>query len=291
MPAAPMPASTQAVAPPQPTAMSAAAGAQVTRQTSPNQTAAGAPEPTDSTRKNPVDTTIFFANIPVTRDTGLQPTELRLGLRVADGPFGELTRRGLAGKVHDGRLVVRLPREYPIIPDPVTHQQRTCSYVMDCDSDAVKTLGQNELGEHPNRLELVRFISAHISSKSLARGFDVASDVALNKDGDCSEHAVLLAALARRYGLAARVVFGFAVLRFTNRLPLLVGHAWTEIHDGTRWQLADAALDNSGLERVPGFQGLSYLPVQLLKREDAGFRAKLVTEPGCWQVERAEGQF
>jgi len=31
--------------------------------------------------------------------------------------------------------------------------------------------------------------------------------------------------------------------------------------------------------------------VQLLKREDAGFRAKLVTEPGCWQVERAEGQF
>jgi hypothetical protein len=173
----------------------------------------------------------------------------------------------------------------------VNRQHRACSYVIDCDSDAIGSLGQGRLLEHPNPDQLARFVSAHIAKKSLTRGFDVASDVAKNREGDCSEHAVLLAAVARRHGFAARVVFGFAVLRFSDHLPILVGHAWTELHDGTEWQLADAALVDSGIERVAHFAGLTYLPVQLLQREDVGFRAKLVTEPGCWQVERAEGQY
>jgi hypothetical protein len=253
-------------------------------------TAVGLPPP-GAEGKATVDTSMFFANVEVSRDSSLQPSELRLRVNVADGPFGELTKRGLAGQVRDGKLLVRLPSSYPASRDPVASQQRACSYVIDCDTDTVKALGQGQLSAHPTPVEMVGFTSKYISSKSLSRGFDIASDVAKSHEGDCSEHAVLLAAIARRHQLAARVVFGFAVLRFSGRLPILVGHAWVEIHDGKSWLLADAALADSGLERVSGLLGLSYLPVQILRREDAGFRAELVTEPGCWQVERAEGQF
>ncbi len=253
-------------------------------------TAASLPQP-EAEGTVTVDTSMFFANIEVSRDSSLQPTDLRLCVHVADGPFGELTKRGLAGQVHDGKLLVHLPKDYPTSRDPVTKQQQACSHVIDCDTDAVKALGQGQLPEHPIPAEMVDFTSHYISTKSLSRGFDIASDVAKSHEGDCSEHAVLLAAIARSHHLAARVIFGFAVLRFNNRLPILVGHAWTEIHDGKSWRLADAALVDSGLDRVSGSVGLSYLPVQILQREDAGFRAKLVTEPGCWQVERAEGQF
>jgi hypothetical protein len=240
-------------------------------------------------REPTIDTSMFFATIAVSSDPSLLPSELRLHVRIADGPFGEVTRRGLGGDVQDGRIVVRVPEQYPVSRDAVTLEHRACSYVVDCDAEAIQTLGLTQLSENPTVSELVQFTNAHVSKKTLSRGFDIASEVAKSREGDCSEHAVLLAALCRRYHHAIRVIFGFAVIDFANRLPLLVGHAWTEVHDGQQWRLADAALANAGLERVEGFAGLRYLPVQVLGREDAGFRASLLTSPGLWQVERAEG--
>jgi hypothetical protein len=242
-------------------------------------------------RQSTIDTSVFFATIAVSRDPSLLPSELRLHVQIADGPFGELTRRGLGGEVRNGRMVIRLPQAYPASRDTVTERHRACSYVIDCDADGARTLGLTQLSENPTVSELVRFTNAHVSKKSLSRGFDIASEVAKSREGDCSEHAVLLAALARRYRHAARVVFWFAVISFANRLPQLVGHAWTEIHDGREWRLADAALGNADIERVEGFAGFSYLPVQVLGREDAGFRASLLASPGLWQVEGAEGNF
>ena len=252
---------------------------------------AGGPGTSDAQKFVPIDTTLFFANLQVSRDEQLAPTELRLKVNLGDGPFGELTKRGLAGSVRDRRLLVRLVPGYPISRDAVRKQHRACSHVIDCDSPAVQTLGVGKLPPQPSMSDLVQFTSSSITAKSLARGFDIASEVATSHEGDCSEHAVLLAALARLHHLPARVVLGFAVLSFRSRLPMLVGHAWTEIHDGKAWQLADAALVDAGLDRVTDLSGLSYLPVQLMEREDAGFRARLMTEAGVWQVEQAEANY
>lgn len=231
--------------------------------------------------------TSLDARISVVHDRSLRASELRLRLHAPNGPFGELTRRGLARNVQDGMLLVQLPVEYPTSHDAVARRHRACSYVIDCDSRIVQSLGEGLLPSQPKSSELVSFVSQQISLKSLSRGFDVASEVAASREGDCSEHAVLLTALARRYGLAARVVFGLAVLAFEDRLPMLVGHAWTEIHDGKRWRVADAALAGLEYHMLPGLLRLHYLPVSVLDHEGVGFQAKLLTMPNAFSIESA----
>ena len=56
--------------------------------------------------------------------------------------------------------------------------------------------------------------------------------------GDCNEHAVLLAALARAVGLPARVVAGVVYLD-----GAFLYHAWNEVWLGDGWVSVDAALD------------------------------------------------
>jgi transglutaminase-like putative cysteine protease len=56
--------------------------------------------------------------------------------------------------------------------------------------------------------------------------------------GDCNEHAVLFAALARAAGLPARVVAGVVYLD-----GAFLYHAWNEVWLGDGWVSVDAALD------------------------------------------------
>ncbi len=58
------------------------------------------------------------------------------------------------------------------------------------------------------------------------------------KEGDCNEHAVLLAALARAAGLPARVVAGVVYVD-----GKFLYHAWNEVWLGSGWVSVDAALD------------------------------------------------
>ena len=62
--------------------------------------------------------------------------------------------------------------------------------------------------------------------------------------GDCTEFAVLLAALARAQGIPARVAVGMAYSsRFTGNRDSYNPHAWVQVYDGTRWLSFDAALE------------------------------------------------
>jgi hypothetical protein len=61
--------------------------------------------------------------------------------------------------------------------------------------------------------------------------------------GDCTEFAVLLAALARAQGIPTRVVAGMAYSdRFTGRKNVFSPHAWVQAWDNGRWVSYDAAL-------------------------------------------------
>jgi hypothetical protein len=62
--------------------------------------------------------------------------------------------------------------------------------------------------------------------------------------GDCTEYAVLLAALARAQGIPTRVVVGMAYSsRFTGQTDAFSPHAWVQVYDGMRWVSHDAAFD------------------------------------------------
>ncbi len=143
------------------------------------------------------------------------------------------------------------------------------SWVVDFEEEAVRSLAvdiRSKLEAAPTVDELERYVHDHIVDKSYTRAFDLASQVAASSSGDCTEHAVLLAAMARAYGHHARVVIGNLILESNSGLYAF-GHAWTEIHDGERWTIRDATLPDAGA----GVQQLRYLPLAVLDDEGPGY--------------------
>ena len=91
--------------------------------------------------------------------------------------------------------------------------------------------------------KLSRFVSGYISTKSLNVGFATASEVARSREGDCTEHGVLLAALGRACGIPSRIVTGLVYTdSFAGRSNVLVGHLWTQFWIDGQWVDVDTAL-------------------------------------------------
>lgn len=94
--------------------------------------------------------------------------------------------------------------------------------------------------------KLRRFVSDFVKTKNLNVGFATASEVARTREGDCSEHGILLAALGRLSGLPSRVVVGIAYVPiFGNQDDIFGYHMWTQFYMDNRWIDFDAALNES----------------------------------------------
>jgi hypothetical protein len=99
------------------------------------------------------------------------------------------------------------------------------------------------------RAELLRKATDRaLPSKNLASPFASAAEAAEARGGDCSEHAVLLAALLRESGIPARVASGLVYAdRFAGERNVWAWHVWTQAllpePDGSlRWRDLDATL-------------------------------------------------
>ncbi len=96
---------------------------------------------------------------------------------------------------------------------------------------------------------LRRYVTTEIREKSLNVAFGTASDVARARAGDCSEHAVLLAALCRARGIPARGVLGLAyVPRFAGRENVFGFHMWTQVMLDGKWVDVDAAMRQTDVD-------------------------------------------
>src|SRR4029079_8598234 len=91
--------------------------------------------------------------------------------------------------------------------------------------------------------KLEEFVRAYIRTKDLSVGYASALEVARRPEGDCTEHAELLAALGRALGIPTRVVDGLAYVdSYAGRQHVFVPHAWTQAYVDGHWQSFDAAL-------------------------------------------------
>jgi hypothetical protein len=147
---------------------------------------------------------------------------------------------------------------YAVSTDAPSADYRQSTFYVDYEEPSIQELVlriREQIGDKPSIVQLERFTAAHIEHKNLARAFDPASVVATRREGDCSEHAVLLAALGRAFGFAARPVLGIVVIELDGKVAAF-GHAWIEAHDGATWRVSDAALSEPE-KRV-------YLPLQVM---------------------------
>jgi hypothetical protein len=115
------------------------------------------------------------------------------------------------------------------------------------DAPEVRKLAEQGIGDAQEPLarmqNLETFVRGFIRNKNLSVGYASALEVAKNPEGDCTEHAVLLAALGRSVGIPTRVVDGLA---YTNHYAgvdhVFVPHAWAQAWINGKWQSFDAAL-------------------------------------------------
>ncbi|MBS0569227.1 MAG: transglutaminase domain-containing protein [Proteobacteria bacterium] len=92
-------------------------------------------------------------------------------------------------------------------------------------------------------LALQEFVRRFIRNKDLNVGYASALEVAKNPEGDCTEHAVLLAALGRALDIPTRVVDGLAYTdRYAGIDHVFVPHAWSQAWIDGRWRSFDSAL-------------------------------------------------
>ncbi len=70
-----------------------------------------------------------------------------------------------------------------------------------------------------------------------------AAEVARNRVGDSTEHAMLLAAIVRSRGVPSRIALGL-VYNDSKENPALVFHAWTEVYLKDHWVSIDASVES-----------------------------------------------
>jgi len=89
---------------------------------------------------------------------------------------------------------------------------------------------------------LERCVKDVITKSGYSQAFATAAEVIESGEGDCTEHAVLLAALARARGIPARLAIGLVYIN-----QAFYYHMWTEVHVDGRWIPLDATRAQGGI--------------------------------------------
>jgi transglutaminase-like putative cysteine protease len=137
--------------------------------------------------------------------------------------------------------------------DPPTAAHLAPSSLIESDDPAIVAAASSALAGLPSadaaadapararRLE--RWVHEHVRFRGSGLGMATAKQTLDSRDGDCTEHAALLAALLRAAGIPSRLVVGLvAVDAGGDMMP----HAWVEAWTGASWLPLDAALYGAG---------------------------------------------
>ena len=139
---------------------------------------------------------------------------------------------------------------YSIMQDPKFIKPNT---MIDSNDPVIQTLARNAASGSKNIYDvankLSKFSYNFIKNKNFRVGFATATEVARNNEGDCTEHAVFLAALGRSMGIPSRVASGLVFMKnFKDQKNVLAFHMWTEFFLKGKWISFDSALNKSGAQ-------------------------------------------
>ena len=146
----------------------------------------------------------------------------------------------------------------PHADTPDLHAYLQPSTYLESTSPEIQQLAKQAVGNETNPVraahDIEKFVEGYITKKDLNVGFASAQETAKSREGDCTEHAVLCAALGRAVGLPTRCVLGLGYIppgeaqptisNSTNADTGIFGfHMWAEACIGPdKWVAMDAAL-------------------------------------------------
>lgn len=127
--------------------------------------------------------------------------------------------------------------------------------------EVLTTEARKQIGGAKDAWEAAKLLNAfvyrHIKNKSLAKAFSTANEALASREGDCTEHAVLMSALSKIVGIPTRLVTG---LVYVGGQDGTFGyHEWVEVWMGDRWIAMDPTFgqDIADPTHIKFTQGLS----------------------------------
>jgi len=236
------------------------------------------------------DRTLLAPRHPIPFPRRLDRATYRIRPKEAGEEMPELADdRQATEKQEDGSMLLRIERKVPPdgrtgtrpIADPPADLAAcvAANSMVQADAPEIATIARDAVGDERDAWKaaqkLERWVHDNITDKNMDVGFASALEVARNREGDCTEHAVLFCALCRAAGIPSRVAMG--VICIGNAFG---GHAWTEVWIDGIWYALDATLgqgsadpthitlgrmtleDNAGPEALLGLlQGLGSLEI------------------------------
>lgn len=130
-------------------------------------------------------------------------------------------------------------------------EYRNANIMIDSEDPLITKLARNAAQGSKNMIDLsqnlYQFTREYIHHKNFNVGFATATETAKSREGDCTEHAVFLAALGRVHGIPTRVANGIVFMEnFGNKKNVMGFHMWTEFHLNGKWHALDSALGKIG---------------------------------------------
>ena len=184
--------------------------------------------------------------------------ELRLDRSATDLSDLDLPSIGCQRLVHSNGQTARIRVDLEVkaeVQDRPQEEHRIPSAMIDSNDEKIRGLSEEGLAkydeavkDHVKAQALCRFVHRYIENRDLSVGFATATEVAQTARGDCSEFAVLLAAMLRAVNIPSRTISGLVyVEQFMGQQDLFGYHMWTQawIENGQvgYWMDLDAALN------------------------------------------------
>lgn len=128
-------------------------------------------------------------------------------------------------------------------------------------------------------LQIENFVMGYITKKDLSVGYASAAEVARSRQGDCTEHALLTAAICRAAGIPARVACGVVYADTLGEKKNVFGaHMWTEVYLGDKWFPIDAT-------RAPNGYSAGHITLAHSNGNPTDFFS-LVNTLGCFKIDK-----
>lgn len=202
-------------------------------------------------------TSVIHLKQPITHAHSTQEVHYRV--EMTDGDPSQLFPAS-AGQVvrkigpHTAELVVRAIRPRaggPSGPEAPSETAKPADLesnsLIQSDDSRVQEMARDAAGNETDpwkvATRLESYVHRAVKNKNFSQALSSAAEVARSGEGDCTEHAVLLAAMARARGIPARVAMGLVY----SDPAVFAFHMWTELYIGDRWIPLDATLGRGGI--------------------------------------------
>jgi len=209
------------------------------------------PEPEETARRLDRIDLFAVARVPVPRELPREvPKAIAYRLAGLPAAFQKSDARQRFEKGPDGTTVLVVTARRPAAADPAKDtplekakvgaapEDLAATPQVNYDAPGIRELAKEVAGRSRGTYEAAKKLSQAVHDrlvKVYGASHDRASDVLASGEGDCTEHTVLLVALARSLGIPARELHGLVYARYGDGQDALYWHAWAEIRSAGEW--------------------------------------------------------